>query len=65
MTTSLFMLRSKALSPLLFLVIHIFRKEECLTYTLSNTAPMAFPPRSNPVSGKKGLPVYHKGPYVG
>ena len=51
-------------SPLL-LVIHIFWKEEFLTHTLSNTAPIAVPPGSNFVSGRKGLPVYHEGLYVG
>ena len=60
MIASLFMLRKRASSPLLFLVIHIFRKDECLTYTLNDMAPAVLPPGSNPVNGKKGLPVYHK-----
>ena len=60
MIASFFMLRKRTSSPLLFLVIHIFRKEECLTYTLNDMAPEALPPGSNHVNGRKGLPVYHK-----
>ena len=42
-------------------VVHIHRKQESFTNTLSYFVPTAFSPRLNPIRHKEGNPVHHKG----
>lgn len=44
----------------LLLVVHIFGKKECSTYTLNNEAPSALSLGPNSVNHKKGLPIYYE-----
>ena len=45
----------------IILVVHIRRKQESFTNTLSYFAPTAFSPRLNPIRHGEGNPVHHKG----
>ena len=42
-------------------VVHIRRKQESFTITLSYFAPTAFSPRLNPIRHGEGNPIHHKG----